>query len=94
MSTLTEQLQSLINALHYNKCSLEDFKQSAMTLARQGADITVRSTSGAHPTLLHVLVCRNNDGANNAEIAELARLNPEILGSKYSYLYCSSNEIQ
>jgi ankyrin repeat protein len=75
-------LQLLMDALHWQECSFENFKQSAMTLARQKADITKRSTSGAHPTLLHILARKNENGVNNNELAELVQLNPNILTSK------------
>lgn len=75
-------LQSLLDALYYNEIDFDDFKQSAMMLARLHADITVCSTSDSHPTLLHVLVRNNKDGINNNEIAELASINSDILESK------------
>ncbi|WP_133130209.1 ankyrin repeat domain-containing protein [Legionella yabuuchiae] len=74
--------QSLLDAFTNQKCSFDKFKQSAMTLARQGADITVRSRAGSEPTLLHILVHQNENGANNNEIAELVGLNAEVLTAK------------
>ncbi len=74
-------LQSLIDALANQECSFDNFKQSAMTLARQGANITLRSTSGSEPTLLHVLARKNENGASNDDIAELVGLNPDVLKS-------------
>jgi ankyrin repeat protein len=85
MPTPTEQLQSLMRALYCAEWSFETFKHSAMTLARQGANITVRSNLGSEPTLLHVLVRHNKDGVNNVEIAELVGLNRDILESKDYY---------
>ena len=78
-------LQSLIDTLHYKQCSFETFKHSAMTLARQGANITVQSNSGSNPTLLHVLVLNNKDSANNDDIVELVKLNPAIIASQDGY---------
>jgi ankyrin repeat protein len=78
-------LQSLLDEFYHEKCSLEDFKQSAMVLAKLGADITLGSTSGEHPTLLHVLVRTNRAGANKVEIADLVGLNDEILATKDKY---------
>ncbi|MFA6302892.1 MAG: hypothetical protein WC627_07140, partial [Legionella sp.] len=77
MPTPTEQLQKLLT----NGTARQDFKQSAMALVRQGADITVRSDSGAEPTLLHILAVQNDNGANNGEIAELVGLNRAVLAS-------------
>jgi ankyrin repeat protein len=74
-------LQSLIDALTNQECSFDNFKQSAMILARQGANITLQSTYGAGPTLLHVLARKNESGASNDDIAELVDLNPEVLKS-------------
>jgi len=81
MPTSTEQLQKLLT----NGTAKQDFKQSAMALARQGADITIRSNSGAQFTLLHVLARQNEGGANNNEIAELVALNRDVLASKDGY---------
>jgi ankyrin repeat protein len=74
-------LQSLMDALHWKECTFDNFKQSAMTLARQRTDITMRSTSGAHPTLLHVFARKNENGINNNDMAELVQLNPNVLTS-------------
>jgi len=74
-------LQSLMDALHWQECTFDNFKQSAMTLARQRTDITMRSTFGAHPTLLHVLARKNENGINNNDMAELVQLNPNVLTS-------------
>ncbi len=74
-------LQSLMDALIHKECSFADFKQSAMILARQGADITLKATAGAEPTLLHILARQNENGANNNEIAKLVKLNADILKS-------------
>lgn len=41
----------------------------------------MRSTSGAHPTLLHVLARKNEDSSNDASMVELAQLNPNVLTS-------------
>jgi ankyrin repeat protein len=81
MPTPTEQLQSLRNDFFFGKCSLEDFKQSAMSLAEEGADITVPSTCDGS-TLLHVLVRTNQSGKNNNDIAKLVEKNPAVLKSK------------
>jgi len=78
MPTPTQQLQRLLT----NGTSSPDFKQSAMTLVRQGADITVQANLGAHPTLLHILARTNNNGSNNEDIAELVQLNRNILERK------------
>jgi ankyrin repeat protein len=78
MPTPTEQLKELLS----KETTSHDFKQPAMTLARQGADITVRSRAGSEPTLLHILVHQNENGANNNEIAELVGLNAEVLTAK------------
>ncbi|MGC1181973.1 ankyrin repeat domain-containing protein [Legionella sp.] len=74
-------LQSLMDALINKKCSFANFKQSAMTLARQGADTTLQSTEGLKLTLLHILALQNEDGKNDKDIAELVRLNDNVLKS-------------
>lgn len=74
-------LQSLIDALTQKSCSFDNFKHSAMTLAKTGANITLKSTLGTQPTLLHVLARRNKDGANNDDIAALVTLNKKVLTS-------------
>ncbi|MFI4955232.1 MAG: hypothetical protein ACHP9Y_04900, partial [Gammaproteobacteria bacterium] len=78
-------LQSLIDALINKECTFANFKQSAMALARQGADTTLKATAGAEPTLLHILARHNEDGANNDEIAELVGLNRAVLASTDYY---------
>lgn len=72
-------LQFLMDSLYLCCCTFEDFKTSAMILARRGADITMRSTKGDHPTLLHVLVRKNKNGINDKEIEELVKLNSNAL---------------
>ncbi|HBD7397587.1 ankyrin repeat domain-containing protein [Legionella longbeachae] len=74
--------QSLLDAIELELCSFDSFKQSAMTLARQGADITAGGRSGFQPTVLHILVHHNQNGANNNEIAELVGLNAAVLEGK------------
>ncbi len=81
MPSPTQQLQQLLT----NGAIAPNFKQLAMALVRQGADITLRSTSGAHPTLLHVLVRTNKSGVSNDDIVELAKLNPAVLANKDKY---------
>lgn len=75
-------LQYLLDVWYSGQCSLDDFKQLAMTLVRLEADITVHSTLGPHSTLLHVLVCMNKDGINNDDIVELVELNRAVLVSQ------------
>lgn len=77
-------LQSLLDGFFAQECSFDDFKQTAMILARLRADITTPSFSNAHP-LMHVLVRENENGANNDEIAELVVLNPNVLTSRDNY---------
>ena len=72
------RLQQLLE----NLISSPDFKQSAMTLVREGADITVQAHSGARPTLLHILARTNNNGLNNDDMDELVRRDPNILECK------------
>ncbi len=50
-----------------------------MLLARHGADITLPSTNNSDERLLNLLVQHNEDGINDAEIDELAQLNPDAL---------------
>ena len=56
-----------------------------MALAKAGADTTVRSNTGAEPTLLAVLASNNKNGANNDAIAEVASLNASALEAKDMY---------
>ncbi|KTC65302.1 Ankyrin repeat protein (plasmid) [Legionella adelaidensis] len=70
--------QALLDDYTKHPC-FDNFKPSAMTLARKGADITVRAQAGSGPTVLHVLLKENNNGVNNDEIAELVQLNRAIL---------------
>ena len=75
-------LQCLMNELIYNTCSLTDFKNSAMILARNGADLSLNDTTHHKGTLLHLLVIKNTDGVNNKEINELLKLNPNFINIK------------
>jgi ankyrin repeat protein len=77
-------LQSLIDALINKECSFINFKQSAMVLARQGANLSLQGTAGAEPTLLHVLVL-NHRAENNDEINALVSLNNNVLNFKDYY---------
>ena len=65
-------LQTLMNQLIAEKCSLSNFKQSAALLANLGANLAVTDTSdNMHGTLLHHLVRTNHNGINNHDIANL-----------------------
>lgn len=66
-------------SFQYGHIKLEDFTQSVMALARAGADTTVRSDTGAEPTLLHVLVLNNTGGVNDTDITALLEKKPELI---------------
>ncbi len=78
----TEKLQQLLA----NGTELPDFKQLAMVLVKQGADITVQAITGdTRPTLLHILARTNKKGINNSEIAELVHINSDVLEQRGDY---------
>lgn len=74
-------LQSLVDDFKYYKLTFDEFKQSAMVLARAGAEFTspAPETGGS---LLHILALNNKDGVNNQEIATLLKLNHDVLATK------------
>lgn len=71
----TFQLRTLIDTYHSGRINLNDFKRTAMILARtDGIDFSAREGYSADTTLLHVFVSSNKDGINDIEIAELLAL--------------------
>jgi ankyrin repeat protein len=76
--TRRSPLSALLDQMHLNQCSIEDFKRTAMILARHEADLSVSGTL-RRQTLLHYLVLGNQDGANNKEISELLQIRPELI---------------
>ncbi|WP_367606753.1 ankyrin repeat domain-containing protein [Legionella sp. W05-934-2] len=78
-------LTSLINQFQNEECSLDDFKRSAMLLAKHGADLTVTGSSGSYNTLLHCLVLSNKDEVNDKEISELVKLKTDLFNVEDGY---------
>ncbi|MBA2652123.1 MAG: ankyrin repeat domain-containing protein [Tatlockia sp.] len=66
------KLEALLNTMAYGKIKLEDFKSSAMLLAKQGVDLKEKATTDHFKgTLLHMLIQTNINGVNDNEIIEL-----------------------
>ena len=61
---------------------MDDFKRTAMLLARGAADLTVYGRTPPFNTLLHCLVLTNKDGANDKEINELLILQKDKVNAK------------
>ena len=78
-------LQSLIDAFSYDgSCSFDNFKLSAMVLARLGANLSLQGTAGSCKTLLHVLVLKDVN-KNNGEIDALIALNSDVINFRDGY---------
>jgi ankyrin repeat protein len=80
-------LQVIMTQLVSGRCEFINFKRKAMLLARQGADLTVSDAYGAGNTLLHHLVCRNQDGVSDKEITEILELYKGLANVKNARLY-------
>ena len=78
-------LTALINQLVSEQCSIDDFKRSAMLLARAGADLTARGSTHSENTLLHCLVISNKNGANDKEILELVQFKSDVFNIPDGY---------
>src|SRR5580704_4050590 len=78
-------LRSLINQAQSNQCSAEDFKKTAMLLARHGADLSVSGSAAPYRTVLHHLVLTNKDGAHDEAITELLKLQSVNVDAKDAY---------
>ncbi|MBA2710011.1 MAG: ankyrin repeat domain-containing protein [Tatlockia sp.] len=72
-------LQSLMNQFIRKECSLEDFKKTALFLAKRGIDLSVTDTEDIKGTLIHHFVLNNKNGENDKEIAELLQINPTLI---------------
>lgn len=78
-------LSSLINQVQSNQCTMEDFKRTAMLLARNGADLSVYGREAPYKTLLHHLVLSNQEGVNDAAITELLSFRSGNVNAKASH---------
>ncbi len=77
MCPKTIKLKALIDGWILKKYSLAEFKQTAMILAHEGADLTVGdSLTGA--TLAHHLAVTNKNGVNDGELNQLLKLCPAL----------------
>jgi hypothetical protein len=75
MSSYTQQLKKLLD--EHIKKPVSDFKEAAMLLIEQGADLTTQNHQGY--TLFHSLVLSNKNGENNNELTKLFKSNSKLI---------------
>ena len=72
-------LQALNNQLVYGKCSLEDYKKTAMYLVQLGANPLKQDTTSIKGTVLHHLIRTNKNNINQKEITQLITLRKKLI---------------
>jgi ankyrin repeat protein len=85
VTTAKQELQTLLDQFALKKMTLKDFKEKAMTLVAKvdPNDLVIKSNESPNATLIHFLVLNSTGSGNNEkELAELFKLNPELIKLK------------